>query len=258
MTYSQYVFKLFRNQLHYFAQRKRQKRKIAAKSGFTLIESVVAFSLIVGAAVGPFFLITRTLNSSKSAKDRLIAANLAQESIEIIRYYRDSNILAGCMVNPTLGVGNEPLDPSPDWRALNDPAPNCTTLEDGDWEMDATADIESDKTESLVPAVAGAERFLLYCPSPPPPNRPNYGLYAYSCPNDLSPITTSFKRRITLEAPAINEIVCIDPPGIDPCLGTSALIPSQDRLEVTVTVQWVEYNGIQRSMVQKEVLYNWR
>lgn len=62
-------------------------------TGFTLLETVVAVILIVFALAGPFTLATRGIFAAKFAKNKLIALNLAQEGIEIIRTFRDNNFL---------------------------------------------------------------------------------------------------------------------------------------------------------------------
>ena len=79
------------------------------KKGFTIIESIVALTIIIAAVIGPFMLISRGILSSKSAKNRLVAANLAQEGIEMIRYFRDSNVLASCV-----GPDGADFDENPD------------------------------------------------------------------------------------------------------------------------------------------------
>jgi len=61
--------------------------------GFTLLETIVALSVIVGAMSGPVTLTTRGIFTAKFAKNKLVAANLAQEGLEIIRQCRDNSIL---------------------------------------------------------------------------------------------------------------------------------------------------------------------
>lgn len=59
--------------------------------GFTLIETMVAVSLLVIAALGPLSISATAVQNSLIAKDQIIATYLAQEGIEYVRYVRDSN-----------------------------------------------------------------------------------------------------------------------------------------------------------------------
>ncbi|MCK9345253.1 MAG: prepilin-type N-terminal cleavage/methylation domain-containing protein [Candidatus Pacebacteria bacterium] len=63
--------------------------------GFTLMETLVAISILLVAVVGPISLIGDALHKLYYAKDEMIAINLAQEGIEAVRQIRDSNKLAG-------------------------------------------------------------------------------------------------------------------------------------------------------------------
>jgi type II secretory pathway pseudopilin PulG len=61
------------------------------QKGFTLAESVIAITLIIIGIVGILNLINRSAGFANIASNRLIAANLGQEGIEIVRNIRDSN-----------------------------------------------------------------------------------------------------------------------------------------------------------------------
>jgi prepilin-type N-terminal cleavage/methylation domain-containing protein len=63
--------------------------------GFTLVETLVAISILLIAVVGPISLIGDALHKLYYAKDQMIAINLAQEGIEVVRQVRDSNMLSG-------------------------------------------------------------------------------------------------------------------------------------------------------------------
>jgi type II secretory pathway pseudopilin PulG len=65
------------------------------KQGFTLMEAIVAIFVITTGIVGVFALVTQTISSATYSTDRLIAAYLAQEGIEIVRNIRDTNWLEG-------------------------------------------------------------------------------------------------------------------------------------------------------------------
>ena len=61
--------------------------------GFTLIETLIAITILTLSIVGPFQVVQSVLLSSYNARDQLIAAGLAQDGIEYIRMIRDSNYL---------------------------------------------------------------------------------------------------------------------------------------------------------------------
>ena len=63
-------------------------------SGFTLIEVLVAIAILLIAVVGPMSLVGGSLSQISTARDQVIAVNLAQEGIEVVRQKRDSNMLA--------------------------------------------------------------------------------------------------------------------------------------------------------------------
>lgn len=63
------------------------------QKGFTLIETIVAITVLITAIVGPFTLASQTLRAQGIAKNSLVAANLAQEGIELVRNRRSNNIL---------------------------------------------------------------------------------------------------------------------------------------------------------------------
>ena len=65
----------------------------AGRQGFSLLETIVAIAILVTAVVGPLTLASSGLKASSSAKNNLIAANLAQEAIELIRNIRANNLL---------------------------------------------------------------------------------------------------------------------------------------------------------------------
>lgn len=61
--------------------------------GFTLVETLVAISIIALAMIGPFQAVQNALSTSYVARDQLVATHLAQEGAEYIRGIRDGNYL---------------------------------------------------------------------------------------------------------------------------------------------------------------------
>lgn len=61
--------------------------------GFTLVETLVAVTLLALAIVAPMALTTQSLSSAYYARDQMTAFHLAQEAIESVRAARDENIL---------------------------------------------------------------------------------------------------------------------------------------------------------------------
>lgn len=61
--------------------------------GFTLVETLVAITIIALALVGPLYAVQQALNASRSARDQLVASSLAQEAVEYVRAVRDGNYL---------------------------------------------------------------------------------------------------------------------------------------------------------------------
>lgn len=84
--------------------------KTFQQEGFTLIEAMIAIALIMIGLSGVFVLINRSLGFHNLAFHRLVAAQLAQEGIEIVRNLRDSNWLAGRAWNEGLNPGIYQID----------------------------------------------------------------------------------------------------------------------------------------------------
>lgn len=79
-------------------------------AGFTLLEAIVAISVITVGLVGVLSLVTQTISSATFSKDKLIAVYLAQEGIEIVRNIRDTNWLTNASWNNGLGIGDWQVD----------------------------------------------------------------------------------------------------------------------------------------------------
>lgn len=69
------------------------KRKLVW--GFTLVETLVAIAILLLAIGGPLTIAAQSFFAARFSKDTLTATYLAQEGVEIVRFQRDSNTLAG-------------------------------------------------------------------------------------------------------------------------------------------------------------------
>jgi Tfp pilus assembly protein PilV len=68
---------------------------------FTLVETMVATSILVIAVAGPMTLASRSLASGFYARDQVTAFHMAQEALEVVRAVRDQNILLTLSGTPT-------------------------------------------------------------------------------------------------------------------------------------------------------------
>jgi len=62
--------------------------------GFSLLETTVAIAILITAIIGPLTLASSSIKASATAKNNLIAANLAQEGVELVKNHRANNVLA--------------------------------------------------------------------------------------------------------------------------------------------------------------------
>ncbi len=79
---------------------KQWEEKVKATRAFTLVETLVAISVLLLALVGPMSIASRGLSAAYNARDEVIAYYLAQEGIEYVRAVRDQNYL-GVIPPPT-------------------------------------------------------------------------------------------------------------------------------------------------------------
>lgn len=66
---------------------------LQSQRGFTLIETLVAISLLSVAIVAPMSLTSQSLSAAYYARDEITAFNLAQEGLEAVRAVRDGQVL---------------------------------------------------------------------------------------------------------------------------------------------------------------------
>ncbi len=70
-----------------------KKNKSKIKQGFTLIETLVAITVLTIAVAAPLTLSSQSLSVAYTARDQVVAFHLAQEAIETVRAQRDHNLL---------------------------------------------------------------------------------------------------------------------------------------------------------------------
>jgi prepilin-type N-terminal cleavage/methylation domain-containing protein len=64
------------------------------KKGFTLVETLVAITILIVAIEGPLVLAAKSLQTSNYSNNQIVAQYLAQEGLEAVRLKRDNNGLA--------------------------------------------------------------------------------------------------------------------------------------------------------------------
>lgn len=99
------------------------------KNGYSLVEVLVAITILMLAIVGPLTIAARGLQSSQFAKDQTTAFLLAQEGIEAFVAIRNQEIISG-VKNGDLSIVWDWVDkPSLDPCFIND---SVTFISDGD------------------------------------------------------------------------------------------------------------------------------
>ena len=204
-------------------------------TGFTLVESMVAITILLTAIVGSVSLVARGIFDFKFAKNKLVAMNLAQEGIELVRVIKENNVLCDSL------NGNPPHQ----W----DKKPGGGNLDGHDYAVDSNAiPIDIDCTppggsdiKIQTPSLTGS------CNSPllfDPAN----GRYSYVSGNP-----TMFSRCIHICTPPSSGKVC----GSAPDTGDTPVIPPSDQMDIVSVVQWKE-GGNDRSVTARERVYDWR
>jgi len=196
-------------------------RTIRGNTGFTLLEVVVALAVILAVLVGPVALATRGLFNFSYIKDKLIALNLAQEGIEIVRAVRDNNAI--CQTNT----------PSYSWIANSN---NTGKLTDAS----QTKKVDARHIDSVSCASNTIANPRMNVPgncSTDPLRISTTNGYGYEAGDPAS----LFSRCVSVTAASANE----------------NNIPANDMIDVVSRVTWLEH-GFTRSVELRERLYNWK
>lgn len=142
--------------------------------GFTLVETLVAVSILVIGSLGPIVIAAQGIASGGYAKDQITAYYLAQEGIEYIRSIRDGNALQGL--------------PSSSWLNGIDIACDGSAVGEFGCTIDA-------RTDAIAACGSGGCAPMRIHPS---------GIYGYA-----GPTTSIYTRTIKLLQPSTNDIVPI-------------------------------------------------
>jgi len=68
-------------------------KNLKFKSGFTLVETLVAIAILSAAIAGPLVLSIKNIGTANTSQDQLVAFYLGQEVIEYVRNVRDTNLI---------------------------------------------------------------------------------------------------------------------------------------------------------------------
>ncbi len=196
-------------------------------SGFTVIETLVAISILLLCVVGPMEIAAKSLNSAYYAKDQITAYYLAQEGIEKIRNIRDQIYLN----NSSSGTTYEWIDSG----NLN------ICFETNGCDIDVTADIANPNIITCDPKNATGNACQL-----------NYdatsGFYSHN-PSDPS---SKFTRIIKIEKITNIEVLS------DQENPNSERIPLKEQVLITSTILWnVGFLGTTKEFTISESLLNW-
>lgn len=205
------------------------------KNGFTLVETIVAFGLLLAALVGPVSLITQGLAGASASKNKLIASHLAQEGIELARAVRDNNILCEVLGHPAIQWASDPNDPT------------GGLIMQREYELDANQPRRLDCNtmsgtfipNAMFPSPGCSGQALLLNSA---------GVYTY-----VSGTPSAFSRCVRICSPP-NAGSCAPFPGSAPDGGG---IDDSDQMEIIAEVTWNE-RGTGQNLILRERLYNWR
>ena len=115
----------------FVSERREQSQRYSYSGGFTLIETLVAITIITLSIAGPLTTASRAIVAAEVSRDQITASYLAQEGIEYIRSVRDDaylnqykQSLSNPLINPTSAGWNDFLNIIASCRG--NPAIACT------------------------------------------------------------------------------------------------------------------------------------
>lgn len=203
-------------------------------TGFTLIELLIAISVFMIGIMGAFSLSLHNLNTARENYQRVIAADLAREGIELVRNVRDSNWLA---------------------REANVDNPDTTEPDVYNWDQnftkknflvdyDTVGFINFDVEPADLAAAIIDSKSILYL---------NNNFYSHNSAG--SP--TVFRRAINLQAICLDGSIPVSP--VESIETDLICNSAQEKIgfQVTSRVQYT-YGGRTQILDAVEKIYNWR
>jgi len=219
-------------------------RFINLRRGQGLLEAILAIGMIL---VGLGAILTFTLKNIAAAADsgqRIVAANLAREGIDVVRAIRDSNWLAGSNSDPSR-LWDDDLQPT-QGAALDFVLPTSASVP-AEWAVVYLNSRDVDDVAYALYRHAQDYDWRQFPSGAPDPNistpEPNY-------------IKTGYKRILLLDPVCDTGSIVVEEAVADCTSGTKIGI------RVTATVSWASsgfFGGIERRELSLvEYLYNWR
>jgi prepilin-type N-terminal cleavage/methylation domain-containing protein len=80
------------------------------RAGFTLVEVMIALFVLAVGTISMINILSQVIGTTKDTQDRVVAANLAQEGIELVRAIRADNWINGQPYDTGLGDGSGCVD----------------------------------------------------------------------------------------------------------------------------------------------------
>jgi prepilin-type N-terminal cleavage/methylation domain-containing protein len=150
---------------NFLKQKNKGHQSLSSSKGFTLVESLVAISIFSLSILGMMSVLSQSLGSTTYAKDKIIAAYLAQEGLEYVRNVRDNYVLynaggaqAGwnnflglsCTVASPCGYNNNSTPASPGYLCSSAGQTCRLYVSNGAYDANPASGLDSGFTRTLV------------------------------------------------------------------------------------------------------------
>lgn len=104
-----------KNTVNNFIHAKQRSFGFSKSKGFTLVETMVAITILLVAVVGPISIIGDALHKFYYARDEMSAINLAQEGIEVVRAVATTSMLNNEDITVKVMQGSAGAPPKSIW-----------------------------------------------------------------------------------------------------------------------------------------------